>query len=198
MFGNHKDNASGLLLLIRQVLTELAATRDCSERDGNSDDHDDGHRHEFLKSIAGILTSLLIALMEVGSKSRSKEEEEILQSFLPILQSLSVSTAYGSYPGIENDQKDDAAMADMAAYAMSLIASRSSVQNDDSEQRPSKALLSPEDRLQIILEEAEKDLGSSQPPIRAKGMVSLGRLARGFTGALAKEQKPKVLRVIRY
>ena len=180
LFGDHRDNASGLLLLIRQVLSELADARP-------SEDDDNDHRHEFLKSIAGILTSLLIALMEVGSKTRSKEEEDLLQSFLPTLKFLSVATSETYHPDGQNDRKDDAAMADMAAYAMALIASRRSVVTDDN--KPStKVLLSPEDHLQSILEEAEKDLGSTQAPIRAKGMVSLGRLARGFTGALTKEQ----------
>ena len=180
LFGDHRDNASGLLLLIRQVLSELADARP-------SEDDNNDHRHEFLKSIAGILTSLLIALMEVGSKTRSKEEEDLLQSFLPTLQSLSVATSDTYYPEGQNDRKDDAAMADMAAYAMALIASRSFVATDDNKPA-TQILLSPEDRLRNILEEAEKDLGSTQAPIRAKAMVSLGRLARGFTGALTKEQ----------
>ena len=185
LFGNHQDNASGLLLLIRQVLSELEGARDASREDG---DHDNGERHEFLKSIAGILTSLLIALMEVGSKSRSKVEEDILQSFLPILRSLSISTTDTYH---SDDRKDDAAMADMAAYAMALIASRSSSAMDEKKQtgEEKKYNFSAEDRLRAILEESEKDLGSTQAPIRARGIVSLGRLARGFTGALAKEQK---------
>ena len=78
-------------------------------------------------------------------------------------------------------------MADMASYAMALIAARKSTESTTpvSNARP----LSPEERLRNVLDEAEKDLGSSQAPIRAKGMVSLGRLARGFTGGLTKEQK---------
>lgn len=180
LFGDHRDNASGLLLLIRQVLSELADARP-------SEDDDNDHRHGFLKSIAGILTSLLIALMEVGSKTRSKEEEDLLQSFLPTLQSLSVGTSDTYHPDCQNDRKDGAAMSDMAAYAMALIASRRLVATGGNK-TPTKVPLSPEDRLQNILEEAEKDLGSTQAPIRAKGMVSLGRLARGFTGALTKEQ----------
>ena len=148
----------------------------------------DDHRHELLKSIAGILTSLLIALLEVGSTSRSKEEEDLLQSFLPILRSLSDSgDIYNS--DSQNDRKDNAAMADMAAYAMALIASRKSGTSNAIPSETSEKLLSPEERLWKILDEAEKDLGSTQAPIRAKGMVSLGRLARGFTGALTKDQK---------
>jgi len=74
---------------------------------------------------------------------------------------------------------------------MALIASRRSNtnENENNKQKATKTFLSPEDRLQSILDEAEKDLGSTQAPIRAKGIVSLGRLARGFTGALSKEQK---------
>ena len=192
LFGE-KVNASGLLLVIRQVLSELTNPKpqtDASDVDDNKDDH----RHELLKSIAGILMSLLIALVEVGSKSRSEEEEDLLHSFLPILQSLSVSAdAYHSDRQV--DRKDDAAMADMAAYAMPLIASRKSVTSNGAPSGTPTKPPSPEERLQDILDEAENDLESTQAPIRAKGMVSLGRLARGFTGALTREQKaPSLIR----
>mmetsp|Transcript_7470 Transcript_7470/g.14732 ORF Transcript_7470/g.14732 Transcript_7470/m.14732 type:complete len:452 (-) Transcript_7470:1929-3284(-) len=46
-----------------------------------------------------------------------------------------------------------------------------------------------ENCLRRILKDAEADLGSTQPPIRARGMVSLGKLARGFAGSLSSEQK---------
>ena len=48
------------------------------------------------------------------------------------------------------------------------------------------------DKLKRSVLQAEEDLQSTQPPIRARGMVSLGRLARGFTGIIPKEKIPLV------
>jgi hypothetical protein len=47
------------------------------------------------------------------------------------------------------------------------------------------------EKLKQILGLAEKDLGSTEPPIRARGMVKLGRVARGYLGIIAEERLTK-------
>jgi hypothetical protein len=49
------------------------------------------------------------------------------------------------------------------------------------------------DKLRKMIRQSEEDLESTQPPIRARGMVSLGRLARGYLGILPKETAPLVV-----
>ena len=231
LYGDNEENASELLFLIHEVLSNLAVSNrnkfqqecatttdiDSSSKDTDFErctistassgavermvlelDKDEEHRKEFLSSISSILLSMLITIIELGSTLRSTEEEKILQSFLPTLQSLSIITNAGD--------ESVAAMADMAAYAMSLIASRkssvsSTVNNDFSNQddqinklkKSTNAAvaddLSTWDKYRRILDQAEADLGSLHPPIRAKGMVSLGRLARGFQGILASTKE---------
>ena len=218
LFGDNRENASGLLLLIQEVLSELVASRriDLDDDDDDDDsysatkdvassslnpavemvlqlDNDKEHQKEFLSSIASILLSMLITVMELGSKLRSTEEEEILQTFLPTLTSLSITdnTKSEDYSSTIND---GAAMADMAAYAMALIASRKSVSADQGHDKVATSTtvdddLSTRGKLKRTLTKAETDIGSVHPPIRAQGMVSLGRLARGFTGTLLPKEK---------
>jgi hypothetical protein len=224
LFGDNRENASGLLLLIHEVLSELVASRriDLDNDDGmysvtkdvtsSKDlennarfslnpavemvlqlDNDKEHQKEFLSSIASILLSMLITVMELGSKLRSTEEEEILQTFLPTLTSLSITDNIKS-EDYSSTINDGAAMADMAAYAMALIASRKSVSADQGHEKVATSTtvdddLSARGKLRRTLTKAETDLRSVHPPIRARGMVSLGRLARGFTGTLLPKEK---------
>jgi hypothetical protein len=74
----------------------------------------------------------------------------------------------------------------MASYAMVLIASRQPPKEEKSSSTD-KPLLSVMDNLRKMIRQSEEDLESTQPPIRARGMVSLGRLARGYLGILPKE-----------
>ena len=144
-------------------------------------------------SIASIILSLLIAVLELGSKLRSVEEEEMLKSFLPVLQTLAdftdiVANASDSSFSFQNS---NAGLADMAGYALALIASR---QAPMKEKVPVEAIpFSTIEKLRKIIEEAEEDLGSTQPPLRARGMVSLGRLARGYLGIVPQEKVPFVV-----
>lgn len=218
LFGD-EDNGVGLLILIRDVLSHSLSSpgTDDNSRDPatdgivqsseshvgdekrtfNDDLMVDGEMLEQTKlSIASLVMSLLIAVIELGSKLRSHEEESVLQSLLPILQELAV-------PMDERRARTEegAAMADMAGYAMALIASRqaatavmkSSLPHDEGATHPSSSEQSKELKLRMVLREAELDLASSQPPIRARGMVSLGRLARGLAGTLSKENTPPII-----
>jgi hypothetical protein len=171
MLGNHRDAPNGNL----QPL------------DGNNESDND----ETLLSIASIILSLLIAVLELGSKLRSAEEEDKLKSFLPILQPLA-EFSNASTTDLPPSQESEAGMADMASYAMALIASRQAPENKTSTaNKPGP--LSTMDKLKRSLSQAEEDLQSTQPPLRARGMVSLGRLARGYLGIVPKEKVPLVM-----
>jgi hypothetical protein len=153
----------------------------------------DSEQDGTLLSIASIILSLLIAVLELGSKLRSVQEEEMLKSFLPILQPLAEFTDTTTTTSDLSSPLQDAnaGMADMAGYAMALIASR---QAPEKEKTPKDAVpLSTMDKLRKSIEHAEEDLQSTQPPIRARGMVSLGRLARGYLGIVPKEKVPLVI-----
>lgn len=143
---------------------------------------DENEQDDTVLSIASIVLSLLIAVLELGSKLRSDEEEEALHSFIPILTVLAGFSGQACTPTTP-DHGTNAGISDMSGYAIALIASRKA------EARPEAAKATPSrmDMVQAMIQEAHDDLESSQPPIRARGMVSLGRLARGYLGIL----KPK-------
>ena len=152
---------------------------------------DDKERDESLLSISSIVLSLLIALLELGSKRRLESEETTLQSFLPVLATLAGRGSLVSRSDMVEDSK--AGISDMAGYALSLIASRKAQQLHDPEppqrQGDVAAPTSSREKLAAILHEAEEDLRSSQPPLRARGMVTLGRLARGYLGIVDLNQR---------
>ncbi|KAL3939682.1 MAG: hypothetical protein SGBAC_005627 [Bacillariaceae sp.] len=138
--------------------------------------------------IASIILSLLVSVLEFGSTLRSPNEEAMLQSFLPLLASLAQlrenrSNLIPSY--IEELNTD---MADIAAYALSLIASRAAPHTREARKLDSQSRF---DELKDIMIQSENDLRSAEPPIRARGIVEIGRLARGYLGIIAKENLPK-------
>ncbi|KAG7370077.1 nuclear transport of RNA pol II C-terminus 1 domain containing protein [Nitzschia inconspicua] len=201
LFGNQED-ARDLFDLIHHVLLEVKASQndqtDLYIKSGDEDlfnelsDLIDSARGETLSSIASLVLSMLIAVLEMGSKHRPTAEEEMLQGFLPTLTDL-------CYPNNSTDMSRDegAAMADMASYAMTLISSRKAifaVPRANEVDYHSTEGLSLETKLRNVVKEAENDLKSTQPPLRARGMVSLGRLARGFSGALPKECVPSIVK----
>jgi hypothetical protein len=152
--------------------------------------NDDSEQDETLLSVVSIILSLLIAVLELGSKLRSTLEEEMLKSFLPILQVLAEFAIVTS--SSTTFQESKAGLADMASYAMALIASRQAPKEKESS-TDKEIPLSVMDKLRKMIRQSEEDLESTQPPIRARGMVSLGRLARGYLGILPKETAPLVV-----
>jgi len=73
-------------------------------------------------------------------------------------------------------------LAEMASHAMALIVSRNETDDNNSVQK--SAVSFNQSRLEVIVEklsQAESDLQSSQPPLRAKGVVSLRHVARSLT-----------------
>ncbi|KAL3906923.1 MAG: hypothetical protein SGARI_003779 [Bacillariaceae sp.] len=125
----------------------------------------------------------------MGSRDRSVEEESKLQEFMPVLTKLSDPGEISGLP-----KKEAAAMADMSGYALSLVATRMAPSKGVAHDTHFGGLSTqPDEQLRKVLKDAEKDLKSTQPPLRARAMVSLGKLARGFSGTLVKERtRPKV------
>eukprot|EP00934_Nitzschia_sp_Nitz4_P009332 Nitzschia sp. Nitz4//scaffold15_size197535//88132//91644//NITZ4_001579-RA/size197535-processed-gene-0.70-mRNA-1//-1//CDS//3329537718//9322//frame0 len=206
LFGSSGD-ALGLLRLIQSVLTCIPSGEQYNPESSKDQDpevqsgfeildtllHLDGEEPSLdvdstndgdtLLSLASILLSLLIAVLELGSKLRSDPEEEAIRGFLPILSSLAQLNS------VRSTDAPDAGIADMAGYALAMIASRSA--NVLGETSISK----PDDPLHDLLIEAERDLGSSQVPLRARAMVTLGRLARGYTGIIPEKKAPLIVEV---
>jgi hypothetical protein len=136
-------------------------------------------RVETLLSTAALVVSLVIAMLELGSEIRLEEEEAVLQSMLPSLASLSdYKMRIALSQRDPSEVKAVAELAEIASYAMSLIAARAvterTAMQSIQKQRPKRN--TPAD----IICEAEKDLQSSQPPIRARGVLSLRRLAQQY------------------
>ena len=154
---------------------------------------DEKEHDEALLSIASLVLSLLIALLELGSKRRSESEEATLQAFLPVLATLAGRCSLVSRSDMGGDS--NGGISDMAGYALSLIASRKAQIYDSEPQRQggTAAPTSPREKLEAIIREAEQDLASSQPPLRARGMVTLGRLARGYLGIVDLKQREQHL-----
>jgi hypothetical protein len=182
-------------LIFQQILQDDASMKvetSAPERGADHEENDD-----TLLSIASIVLSLLIAVLELGSTKRSSQEEEMLVSFHPILKPLvelnvSPSTSETSSAWSEAG----AGMADMASYAMALIASRNAAENVFDEQKADDRLVSSQEKMSNMIAQAEQDLQSTQPPLRARGMVSLGRLARGYLGGIQEQEevaKPLVI-----
>jgi hypothetical protein len=114
-------------------------------------------------SIASVLLTLLIGMLELGTKKRNVEEEEILTSFSPHLEQLSQVAVcdFGSALFAE--------ISEMASHANALIAARSvsaSTRNDVDEVDPMLG--------QFL--QAKSDLTSAEPPLRARGVVTLRHL----------------------
>ena len=176
-------------LIFQEILQDnvsLKIETSTSERGADHDDSDD-----TLLSIASIVLSLLIAVLELGSKQRSRQEEEMLLSFQPILKPLAeLNTSPTSSETSSAWSEADAGMADMASYAMALIASRNAAEKVVDEQ---KADESPQEKMINMIAQAEQDLQSTQPPLRARGMVNLGRLARGYLGGIQEQEVAKPL-----
>jgi hypothetical protein len=171
--------------ILQDEVSMKVETSSAPERGADHDESDD-----TLLSIASIVLSLLIAVLELGSTKRSSQEEEMLVSFQPILKPLAELNASPTSETNYVWSEAGAGMADMASYAMALIASRNAAEKVIDEQ---KADESPGDKMTNMIAQAEQDLQSTQPPLRARGMVSLGRLARGYLGGIQEQEVAKPL-----
>eukprot|EP00591_Stephanopyxis_turris_P018467 CAMPEP_0195541416 /NCGR_PEP_ID=MMETSP0794_2-20130614/51076_1 /TAXON_ID=515487 /ORGANISM="Stephanopyxis turris, Strain CCMP 815" /LENGTH=568 /DNA_ID=CAMNT_0040675515 /DNA_START=108 /DNA_END=1811 /DNA_ORIENTATION=- len=124
---------------------------------------------DTLKSTCVLCTSLLVALLELGNPKRSNEEEDILKSLLPVLQT------WSSYTSEEEKNEVDTEMAEMSSHASALILSRDAPSTSSTNSNTTTT--SYEDVLQL----AKEDLNSDMPPLRARGVVRLRHFARAIT-----------------
>ena len=164
------------------------------QKDGSSDDE------ETLLSIGSIVVSLLVALLELGEEKRLPKEEKIISSLLPGLELL-------SSPGDRNDghagdtlPRLQSEIAEMASHAVALIHSRGVIRTEEGNYRVPRA---PGLTIQEKICQAEQDLHSDQPPIRARGVVGLRHVAQSFVKGLkydssldiSSEAKPLVVEI---
>merc|ERR1719253_1558821 len=81
----------------------------------------------------------------------------------------------------------------MASHAMALIAARGKVPSTEDAPKPAVADgTSKLDAVLAALRAAECDLRSSQPPLRARGVVSLRHVARSLSAGEARPGVPSV------
>ncbi|KAL7539878.1 hypothetical protein ACHAXR_009674 [Thalassiosira sp. AJA248-18] len=170
------ESDMGVLTMLGLIIDSAAVC--IEEVNATNTQHGDS---EELLSTTCIVLSLLIALLELGAKKRSDSDESFFKTILPSLHTLSSGS-------VENGSLDSAQqsamspeLAEMASHAMALIAARGRNANLDDVQRP--AITTQKSRLETIIEaisQAECELQSSQPPLRAKAVVSLRHIARSL------------------
>ena len=151
LFGDdNQEQSLGLLILIHEVLSTVVvaskgnyrdntavqdAATSCLNLENTGDvvtpvvdmvlqlDNDKEYQQEFLQSISSILLSMLIAVLELGAKLRSTEDEQLLQSFLPTLRSLSIAESRNGESASTTLQDDDTdGIAAMAVSSLSAVA----------------------------------------------------------------------------
>jgi len=141
---------------------------------------------EELLSTTSIVLSLLVALLELGEERRSESDEAFFLSLLPSLRAISISTN-----GIENGSSESSSqqstvmveLAEMSTHAMALIASRGAITETSNAAAETSESSEEKSRMKLIivkLAKAESDLQSNQPPLRAKGVVSLRHIAHSL------------------
>ena len=130
---------------------------------------------EIRLSVASLLLSILVSILELGARRRSQRDEDRFKSFVPLLTPLAELSV---------DDRPDSSMstiyaelAEMASHAVALVASRNVVEDLDKEQPVNDV-----ERPRTIFEklaQARQDLESKDPPIRARGVVQVRHLAMG-------------------
>ncbi len=175
--GQKNDDCDTSVLEVLGLIVKLAAAR--SNVGVAKDDADD---ESELISTASIVLSLLVALLELGAKKRSKSDEAFFMAILPSLHMLaSVNNEEGSlYSPARNRSMPE--LAEMASHAMALIVARGEVVKSEGDVMPpsEKRKNTRMGAILYKLSQAERDLQSTQPPIRAKGVVTLRHIARSL------------------
>eukprot|EP00804_Cyclotella_cryptica_P005580 CCRYP_003088-RB/>CCRYP_003088-RB protein AED:0.09 eAED:0.09 QI:95/-1/1/1/-1/1/1/168/1428 len=197
--GRNEKNSDILELL--GIIIDCAACRLESLTTEKSDDD-----AQDLLSTTSIIVSLLVSLLELGANKRSDNEEKMLQAMLPSLQILSSSIVYDQFQSQKESDSEIsslsvhlAELAEMSSHAMALIGARKSgpIVNYVEEQVRLTARLGLTETITEKLLLAERDLQSSQPPLRAAAVVSLRHIARTLLthkpdlndGIFGKEEK---------
>ena len=125
--------------------------------------------NDIIVSMTSVILGLLVSLLELGAKTRSVEQEAILQTFVPDLLVIANSASAGAnltsdlVPGL-------AQIAELASLAAATIVSRRHVPIECETTKRTGEESTP---TVSYLQEAEHDLGSDLPPLRARAMVQL-------------------------
>ena len=187
------QNSSGVYVLRRSGNADIDKTDDSESRTQKWKSSED---EETLLSICSIVVSLLVALLELGEERRLPKEEIILSSLLPGLQVMSLPGSRKA--GVEDDilSRLVSEIAEMASHAVALIRCRGTIQADYGQSRSTVAQNA---TVQERIRQAERDLNSDQPPIRARGVVTLRHVARSldaFDGSgVSTKKKPLIVEI---
>jgi hypothetical protein len=147
---------------------------------------------DVLISICSVLMSLLIGSLELGADERSSAEESTLRSFQPTLRSLAEISPDSDEEGAMLAAR--AELSEMASHAMALIAARGAPRDESGEREKSKEEKTFREILTAKICQVEKDLMSSEPPMRARGVVSLRHVASALGEPIP--HRPKVSLVV--
>jgi hypothetical protein len=179
LLGSSQDKQepdSGVLKMLGLVINSAAVH---VEEARMTNAKDEGSEEIF--STASIVLSLLIALLELGAEKRSDYDESFFKTILPSLRVLSSGCVERG--GLEATQGFTMVpeLAEMESHAMALIVARDKTDDMDDIQKPPVTI--GQSRLEAVvdkLSKAECDLQSTQPPLRAKGVISLRHIARSL------------------
>jgi hypothetical protein len=182
------------ILSILGLITNSAASRmEDNQLQSNENDLSD------LLSTVSIVLNLLIALLELGAEKRSLSDETFFQSMLLPLE------VFASGKVLDGESsKLMPELAEMASHAMALIVARGDIASIDEDDTRTQIATNRKtailDATLLKMSEAECDLQSSQPPLRARGVVTLRHLAHSLVNsnavtrkALITEVEPKAL-----
>jgi hypothetical protein len=128
-------------------------------------------------STVSLVLNILITLLELGAEKRSLSDETFFKSILPSLEVI----ASGKCEGRSSQILMMPELAEMASHAMALIVARG--ENATTNDFQSPLVFNKKTRIESILtklSQAECDLRSSHPPLRARGVVSLRHLAHSL------------------
>lgn len=129
---------------------------------------------EVITSVCSILLSLLVAMLELGAEKRSVDDEEMIRSLMKVLEDLADTT-----PAHMHDDPTYFAVpveiTQMASHALALVAARQTEKNNEGS--PERDTLHPQEEFPSRIEGVERDLASTEPPIRARAVVTLRHLA---------------------
>ena len=194
LLGISKDDSksdTSVLTILGLFMTSAASRMEDNQVQSNENDLSD------LLSTVFIVVNLLIALLELGAEKRSLSDEDFFQSLLLPLE------VFASGKVLDSESfKLIPELAEMASHAMALIVARGDISliNDSRKQIVANRAMTVLDATLTKLSQAECDLQSSQPPLRARGVVTLRHLAHSLVNsnavtrkALFTEVEPKVL-----
>jgi len=146
---------------------------------------------EMLVSICSVLLSLLIGMLELGVKERSSTEEAKLCSIQTVLRPLA---DYSPDSGKGPLSAARAELSEMSSHAMALIAARGAPSQDEMQTVKRKEERTSRDIIMAKIAQAGKDLKSSEPPMRARGVVSLRHIASALSSQGA--DRPRLSHIV--